>query len=128
MGRTRYFSGQRLGALKTQEYDSVHVGLELPQEADFSIELTQAEFATQLQPLETCPALWKARQRPLPDDEKLKCQCKLGELCWLATVSRPDICARLAQLASKVNDLQESDIYRINDLIRTAKNGDLTRF
>ena len=45
----------------------------------------------------------------------------MGELCWLATASRPDICARLAQLASKVNDLQGSDIYRINALIENAK-------
>ena len=45
----------------------------------------------------------------------------MGELCWLATVSRPDICARLAQLASKVNDLQGSDIYRINALINNVK-------
>ena len=37
------------------------------------------------------------------------------------TVSRPDICARLAQLASRVNDLQGSNIYRINALIKTAK-------
>ena len=45
----------------------------------------------------------------------------MGEMCWLATVSRPDICACLAQLASKVDDLQGSDIYRINALIKTAK-------
>ena len=45
----------------------------------------------------------------------------MGELCWLAGASRPDICARLAQLASKVNDLQGSDIYRINALIKNAK-------
>ena len=45
----------------------------------------------------------------------------LGELCWLATVSRPDICARLANIASRVNVLQGCDIYRINDLIKTVK-------
>ena len=45
----------------------------------------------------------------------------MGELRWLATVSRPDICARLAQLTLKVNDLQGSDIYRINALIKTVK-------
>ena len=47
----------------------------------------------------------------------------MGDLCWLATASRPGICARLAQLASKVDDLQGSDIYRINALIKTAKSG-----
>ena len=104
-----------------QENDFVHVGMELSRKADFSIDLTQAEFTNQLQPLETPPALWEARQRPLSDDEKLKRQCKLGELCWLAPVSRPDFCARLAQLASKVDDLQGSDFYRISDLIKTAE-------
>ena len=71
--------------------------------------------------METSPALWKRRQGPLSDEEKLLCQCKMGELCWLATASRPDICAQLAQLASKVNDLQGSDIYRINALIKNVK-------
>ena len=46
---------------------------------------------------------------------------KMGKLCWLATVSRQDIRACLAQLAAKVNSLQGSDVYRINDLIRTAE-------
>ena len=95
--------------------------MELTQKADFSVELTQAEFTRQLQFLDTSPALWKRRQNPLSDEGKLLCQCKMGELRWLATVSRPDIRARLAQLASKVNDIQGSDIYRINALIKTVK-------
>ena len=55
-----------------------------------------------------------------PEDVKL-CQCKLGELCWLATVSRPDICARLARISSRINELTGSDVYRINDLVKTVK-------
>ena len=96
------------------------MGVELSQKPDFSSELAQGEFTNQLQLLETSPALWKARQRPLSGDEKFKCQCKFGELRWLATVSRPDIRARLAQMATKVYDLQGGDLYRINDLIKTV--------
>ena len=48
-------------------------------------------------------------------------QRKLGELFWLAEVSLPDISARLAQLAARVNSIQASGIYRINNLIKTAK-------
>ena len=70
--RPRYFSEQRFGALKTQENDFAHVGMELSQKPDCSIELTQAEFTRQLKPLDTSPALWKARQRSLSDEEKLK--------------------------------------------------------
>ena len=48
-------------------------------------------------------------------------RCKLGGLCWLATVSRLEICARLARIASRKNSLCGSDVYRINDLVKTAK-------
>ena len=119
--RTRHFLERRFGALKVQENAFVHVGMELAQRQDFSVTLTQADFTRQLQPLETSTALGTRRQRPLTDDERLLCQCKMGELCWLATVSRPDICASLAQLASKVNGLQGSDIYRINALIKIVR-------
>ena len=62
-----------------------------------------------------------ARQEPLSlGDIKLRC-CALGELCWLATVSRPDICARLARIASRVNSPRGSDLYRINDVAKTVK-------
>ena len=119
--RTRHFLEQRFGELKFQETQFVHVGMELSQAADCSVLLTQEEFTRQLSPLATSTDLWNRRQRPLTDGEILARQCKLGELCWLATVSRPDICARLAQIASRVNELKGSDIYRINDLIKTVK-------
>ena len=45
------------------------------------------------------------------------------DACWLATVSRPDIRASLAQIASKANLQQESDTYRVTDFIKMAKKG-----
>ena len=69
----------------------------------------------------TPPFLRKDRDRSLNDEELQVCQGKLGELSRLATVSRPNICARQAHLSANLNNLQVSDIYRINDLIKTAK-------
>ena len=74
-------------------------------------------------PITTSPSLWTDRNRPLADEELQVCQSKLGELCWLATVSRPDICSRLARFSSNLNGLQVIDIYRINDLIKKVKMG-----
>ena len=51
------------------------------------------------------------------------CQCCSGELRWLAAASWPDICARLAQSAARVNSLRDSDIYRIDGLVQTVKEG-----
>ena len=49
-------------------------------------------------------------------------QCKLEELRRAATVSRPDIRARLAPIASRINRLRGSDVYRINGLVRVRKD------
>ena len=78
LDRTRHYLEQRFGALKMQENNFVHVGAELAQHADFSVTLTQAEFTSHLQFLDTSPALWKRRQNPLSDEGKLLCQCKMG--------------------------------------------------
>ena len=39
----------------------------------------------------------------------------------MAAVSRPDICARLANIASRITSPCGSDVYRINVLARAAK-------
>ena len=48
-------------------------------------------------------------------------QGKLGELCCLATVSRPDICATLARIAPQITSLRSVDVFRINDLVKTVR-------
>ena len=113
--------------MKLLDNSSVRGGVELAQDASFSVTLTQGGSAKNLQPMGTSPQLWAERQKLLsPEDVKLR-QCKLGELCWLAAVSRPDICARLARIASRIDtgwlallDIGV-DVYRINDLVTTVK-------
>ena len=101
----RTFLGWRLGELKLQGGSFVHVGMELAQESTLSATLTQGGSSKHLQPLGTSPRLWAARQELLsPENAKLR-QCKLGELFLLATVSRPNICAKLARIASRINAL-----------------------
>ena len=95
--------------------------MDLAQGSDFSVTPKQGEFTKNLQPLPATPKLRAVRRQSLSvGDSKLRA-CKLGELCWVGTASRPDICARLARSASRINSLQGSDVYRINDLFKTAK-------
>ena len=101
----------------------MHVGMDIIQKQDGSAEITQKSFADMLCLIPTPPSLWKDRNRPLDDDDLQVCQGKLAELCWLATVSRPDICARLARFSANLNSLQVIDMYRINDLIKKINTG-----
>ena len=119
--KIRDYLEQRCGKLKLREPPFVHVGMELVQDDDLSVTLTQCEFAQSLEPLPTISQLWAARQKPLSlEDMKLR-RCKRGECCWLASAPRPDISARLARIASRVNPPQGSDVYRMNDLAKTVE-------
>ena len=51
------------------------------------------------------------------DDTKMR-QCTPGELCWVAAVTRPDFCARMAEITSRSSSLRRSDVYLRNYLAR----------
>ena len=123
LAKMEKFLAGRFGPVKIQKDDFQHLGMDIVQKLDGSVEVSQKNFTDLLSPIETSPSLWKDRNRPLDDEELQVCQSKLGELCWLATVSRPDICARLARFSSNINGLQVIDMYRINDLIKKVKMG-----
>ena len=94
--------GRRLGAIKTQGKYFALVGMELPQYGDVSVRTTQRKITEALQQIPTTQELRAWRQRLITIEEIRACECKSGGYCRLATASRPGICARLAQLASKV--------------------------
>ena len=61
--------GRRLGNLTVLGKFSVHVGLELLQANDLSIQSTQETFTNGLKPIPATPALWSARQLSLSLEE-----------------------------------------------------------
>ena len=119
--QVRDYLGRRSGALQVQGQSPRRVGTEVPKGNDFSFQLAPGHFTDALKPIPAPPSSLASRRRPLPLEEVRMRQRKLGELCRLATVSRPDTCACLAQPAARVGTLQGRGIYRINDLIKTVK-------
>ena len=115
------FLSSRFGPVKAQQDNFTHMGVEVLQKKDGSAEVTQKTFSDLLCPIATSASLWRDRNRPLNDEEPQICRSKLGELFWLATVSRQDICARLARFSANPNGLEVIDIYCINDLTKTVK-------
>ena len=127
MMRTRFvvkgtaFSGERSGEPKLQEKPFVRAGVEVAQERDFSATLTQKGLTKNLKSFPTSTEFRAGRKEPASLDEAKMRQCNLGEFCLVAAVLRPDICARVARIASRINSLFGSDVYRINGLVRAAK-------
>ena len=117
----RGFSEKRFGELQAQEWSFVRAGMELDKEQDSPVALARKDFTKNLKLLLTFPALRAGRKELLSIDYIKLRQCKSGELRSIATVSRPDICARLARIASRINAPCGSDAYRINVLARVVK-------
>ena len=120
--RARGFPEKHSGKLRAQGGSFVDVGMVLAQEKDFSATLTQEDFTTNLKLLPTSPAFWAGRKNPPRMDYAKLRRCKLGDLRWVATEARPDICACLVRIVSRTNSLCGSDVYRINELVREAKD------
>ena len=95
--------------------------MKVAQGKDVSATLTQEDFSENLQRLPTSPERWAGRKNPLSTDGVKFRQCKLGELCWVAAASRPDICVRVARIALRINALCGSGVIRINEIVRAAK-------
>ena len=100
----------------------MRVEVNLQQAGDFSAHLAQESFAKAPKPMPTTPALWLARRRPFSFGDIEVRQSKLGEFCWPATVSRPDISACLALLAVRADSPQGSGIYRINVPVKLRRS------
>ena len=74
--------------------------MELTPDDDFSGQLVEDKFADALNPIPTTPSLWALRRKLLVIEDVRMRQSTLGELCWLATVSGPDICARSTKFSA----------------------------
>ena len=96
--------------------------MELFQGSHFSLTGAQKVFANELPRMPTPPAMWTDRQYLPPIEDTRSCQCKQRGLRWLATASRPNTCARFANLAAGDSPMQVGVIYRITDLVKTIES------
>ena len=110
------------GASELQEKSFTHACIQLPKGKNLPVTVTPKKFVDGLELTPPSPQVWAAGQRPLSVDQTRKRQSKLGELRALASAAGPDIRTRLTQLAAKVRTPQAGNVYRIDELIRTAKS------
>ena len=95
--------------------------MELLKENDFLVQAARESFTKSPGPLPASPAFRTSPQRFLSLAEIKERRRTSGAVRSLSTVARPDICARLAWLAVRVNSPRGSDIYRIGDSVKTVK-------
>ena len=96
------------------------LGKYLKQQADFSITITQAEYAAQLKAIEISRERRRQKGEPITESERQQMRGALGGLNWLVSGSRPDLAAWSSLMQQKVNSACVEDLIEVNRIISMA--------
>ena len=108
-----------IGTENTEIFD--YIGVNLKQNDDFSITISQAEYTTSVQPISLDKQQLADKQRALTDAEKKQLRGLLGQLNWLAGMSRPEISFTVSELSSRIRSSTIIDIVTANKTVKFVK-------
>ena len=97
-----------------------YIGIEVHQHNDLSITVDQDNFTRSIPNVPIPNGVEK--HTPLNPDQQTLLRSKLGQLNWLANVSRPEISFDVCFLSGKQKDATIEDLISINKLITKVKN------
>ena len=100
-----------------------YIGIELQRNDNGNITLRQDDYIEKLDVI----YLNKERnncdqQEPVTDDERSRIRKTLGQLNWLAGMTRPEISFTVSDISSRIRDATISDIKRINKIVKFLKS------
>ena len=96
-----------------------YIGLNLRQLDDKTIVLDQNNFAETLQKIPV--SLSRDQSEPVTDKERKLLRAAVGQLNWLAGISRPDLSFDVCQLSTRISQATIRDLIDANKVIRRAK-------
>ena len=94
------------------------LGLQVHQSTD-GIQMSQSVYAESIQNLDIPDK--RSKHTLLSEQEKEPLRSVIGQLCWLANQSRPDISSDVCQLSAAFKNAKVSDINFANKTIRKVK-------
>ena len=100
-----------------------YVGIEISQNDDYSINIQQLNY---IQSFEEIPIRKQPKNDVLIDKEKTLCRRIVGQLNWMAGISRPDVSFYICEASTKLNNSTISDAVKINKIARYVKSTHVT--
>ena len=101
-----------------------YLGLEIYHDQN-GIHVTQDTYSKDLIEIPVSP---REKERSLNEPEVKQLREAIGQLSWLATQTRPELCFPVSQLSSNIKSATTNDIKKANKLIRTCKATDVHLF
>ena len=95
-----------------------YVGIEISQNDDYRINIQKLNY---IQSIEEIPIRKQPKDDVLTDKEKTLCRRIVGQLNWIAGISRPDVSFYICEASTKLNNSTISDAVKINKIVRYVK-------
>ena len=107
------------GSYKTSEF--TFTGVELKQQGDHSIVLSQEKYIGKIQPIKIDPNRKTLENENVNEAEKQALRGLIGSLQYAATNTRPDLSAKLSSLQSEINKATVGTLLSANRVLHEAK-------
>ena len=107
------------GSKKSQNF--VFTGIEMTQQHDRSIILSQEKYVTKIEPIHINNERKQQPDLPISAEEKLELRGIIGSLQYAAVNTRPDLSSRLSHLQSAINTATISTLTEANKTLHEAK-------
>ena len=99
-----------------------HLGVHLEQCADGSIVVDQNSYTQSLSLIPISYAEASKNDRPINESEMSMLRCAIGQLNWLACITRPDIAFDVSVASSSIKNATVTNILAVNKIISKVKN------
>ena len=110
----------KIGSEHSQSFS--YIGSDLHQNQEFEITVNQNEYASNLILIDMEGINLSQKHRTLNDVERKRLRSALGQLNWLACMSRPEISFSISQLSSKVKTATVAELIETNKIIKFVKS------
>ena len=107
------------GSKKNQSF--VFTGIEMSQNADYSIRLSQEKYVSKIEPIHVSPERKKDLESTVTQEEQQDLRALIGSLQYAAVNTRPDLSSRLSFLQSQINRANVQTLVQANKVLHDAK-------
>eukprot|EP00435_Cladocopium_sp_Y103_P071350 s168_g37.t1 len=107
------------GAKKSQSF--VFTGIEMSQNTDHSIKLSQEKYVSKIEPIHISGERRQESESKITKDEQQGLRALIGSLQYASVNTRPDLASRLSFLQSQVNSATVQTLIQANKVLHDAK-------
>ena len=99
-----------------------YLGIQLIQNDDFSFTINKNNYTDCISEIKISNERLKEKNSPLSNEEKMSYRSVVGQLNWVAGISRPDISFPVCEASTKFKQATVADVLYVNKIVKNVKN------